>query len=1247
MIELEQSELLKSIDEQLYSNKLKDCDGDIAFMTPARVQFFTGRVKELGTLKTKMASCEQHKMMSICGLGGCGKTSLAIEYSWSFQSMYDGGIYWISAENDDAFENTINQLAIDIGLSGRNFSDLLSECLKWLGTHESKWLLVIDNLDQYELTPKVSKIMQEQWRRKSRGHILVTTRRNVDEMSEISLMEIKEADCIELKSLSTDEGVVFLQQRTGQSVMDEHEEVVHLVDDLGGLPLALEQAAAYICKLKCTYKDYLRQFSTLRLKLLRRKIQPRETFSKERLTVNTTWLMNFEYIRAMSEEEGIGQAAAIMMEMLAFFGPDDIPFEIINAHNPDADEDLKKCLEMPLGTKQIIDVLTKFSLFQRSRHNCYSVHRLVQEVVRDNLDIQTASQRLQSGCILLSHALTKAQSPTSVLYGNHDQNEGESRCRLSLWGKLANHSCTIMDHIDIYVSKDKSTVNQYISHEVAHVLYEVSIYHSLNKRHAKALEAQNKKNGIIVALPDIDEKRQATLMRIKVPLCESDQHKLQHEMRSTNISKMTSNDESHSATGDLLDRLRKKGNSFFGCGKYHDAVHCYSTALSLTSENTILYRNRSLCYLRLEEYEDALNDANESIRINRNHFKSYVWRAYALGALQSSYTGTRRVFIENSGHASAAVAAYHHPPCNLEYKMKWYYPILVFKEIRNEKALFDSLTSKFTQPNTTFLLHPGKYKFVFFCHQDVQIVGIGDKPILDCGGCLDSQNSKSNCHFENVSFEGHSMGIRKGIVCSFHDCLFSNGEAACDNYPRCRGGPGCKNTDSVSCFEKSELRSINQIDQKSLGPNQISGDPGYAGLQVIGGGTAYVENCFFERCGGGGVLVDGNGSTLHITKSRITYCRNMGLEVRNHGRLYAEGNTISNNVTHGVAIGPHAEYADIIDNQIVGNMAEGVWMAEKSNANLQNNTIGQNGACGLSLDTMSTIVIANNKINDNWFWGVFVKGGTAAQVIDNEMISNKCGGVRLGINYSARVYIDGNTIRDHTGPAVHIEPTIQNEKFCEDVFKVFPYPFPAGETCFHNSGLITTNRNAFIRNETDQQHPSVFIESSLKVCCYCRNVQTHMKCMHCKQAHYCSKKCSEQHWSKHKDICKSMKGQHFVTIPIQQKFKKADRTFSPHLKGIGQGTPPIPRSKDTFIVKIQSGEEYSYYNPDTLLSIYDQTVSIDFRFINPGIYHIIMECGVLSQNKLSTKKIFCWANYLKKGKMLRIRTDLLAPYQLW
>ncbi|XP_035695392.1 uncharacterized protein LOC118429115 [Branchiostoma floridae] len=1235
----EVSESLKKLQVTEESEARKPAQG--FFKIPDRNKWFSGRQKELQDLDAKFNIFEagkiSHKKLAVCGLGGCGKTCLAIEYSWRLQETYQGGIFWMSAENSRTFEITLNDIALGIGTVGSNSDETLARTIAWLSSLQDPWLLIVDNMDEFDVSSEVQKLLEGHWKQTSRGHILITTRREAAEM--VETMGFEKDNCIELRSMSEDESCAFLIKRTQQ---EEQPGIRDLAKELGGLPLALEQAAAHINVLHCAFEDYLKQYKKQKLKLFkRRKVKTvTSTTDKDRMAVHTTWSLNFQHIQNCEDPE-LAEAACAMMNIAAYLDPDDIPIELVNKGEPDVSQSpLAEYAESPLGAKQIFEVLTQFSLLQRYGENSWSVHRLVQEVISSRCSGDDERvQYLQSACRMLYYAFSNTNSPQEVL---QQSKEESSSGKLMLWGKLARHACTVWRNMTAQLGRKEVVSRLMLAKEAAAVTHEASVYLSLNKQHTEASQAQAQTLEC-VANTEVTDSFMAYITSVHVPLREDYQKMLHAEMsvKDSGHFKADIKEIEDCQEKEDPETLRQQGNDLYKKEQYSEAISCYTRAINISGDNVDerLYSNRSLCYWKLGQYKLSLDDADKCIELNSMSGKAYYRRALALAELVEK--DTTYCHYSGAARAAAALAIHHKPTCRTDAQMMKRFPNLNVTEISSATEL-SHMCCMLSEQDCTILLKEGDYLLdALFIIVNVQIVGVNRYTTVNCKEgifCSPSLTRPVCCHFENLRFPQMSgeLEVRNGSIATLYRCQVSNGRRGCKDYPNCQGGPGCVNDTSTPCAK---------TDSSFRGFRKTHGQGGYAGLQVVRG-TLYVDQCSIIDCGGGGLLVDGEGTHAVVTNCEVMKHIQSGLEVRNGGTLKASGNNIHNNKTHGVTVGPGASTTHIVGNHIHNNWGEGVILLQSSVITIEANRIEHNGASGISVES-STLDLHNNEIANNWHWALFLKTHSSANICGNLVHSNKCGGLWFGFNQFGKVLIDQNVIRDHTGPAIHVINNLNKEqtrKILELVPKEFGEPFSVPP--------IITDRNVCQRNDTKQQHPSSAITCLPVGCAFCGDQHKEtMSCGKCRKAQYCSKECQIQHWQQHKIICNVIQGDYSFRVSTEDTVYKVHkctgRIFNPGLKGIKEGIPPDIMGRRRFIVKIQSGTEYQAYNPDSNLTLYDQTTTLDLSFRDSQIYHIIMECGILGTNHISSKKIFCYAKMEDNGKYVRIYTDHLAPLQEW
>jgi len=207
---------------------------------PPRHQFFTGREDLLARLRERLAAgtTPATKVQVLTGLGGIGKSALAVEYAYRFRSDYRLG-WMITADSSASLTAGAEGLARTLGLPGNDLRDersLLEGLRQWLETNGS-WLLILDDANE----PEVLKPLLP---RSASGHILVTSR---------NLQWENVAQRIEVDVLPRAASTYLLRERTKQGDIVNAERVAAA---LGDLPLALEMASAYCAQTGTSLVDY-------------------------------------------------------------------------------------------------------------------------------------------------------------------------------------------------------------------------------------------------------------------------------------------------------------------------------------------------------------------------------------------------------------------------------------------------------------------------------------------------------------------------------------------------------------------------------------------------------------------------------------------------------------------------------------------------------------------------------------------------------------------------------------------------------------------------------------------------------------------------------------------------------------------------------------------------------------------------------------------------------------------------------
>jgi len=327
---------------------------------PPRNPHFAGRSELLAALHARLAAGGAAALVAAHGLGGVGKTQLALEYAHRHAHEYEL-IWWVAADATSPIVTGVGELAARLGL--RVEADLEAteaKVVEALG-RRGGWLLVFDNAEDPRMIGRFAPTG-------SGGRVLVTSRNPA-----FGHLGVR----VEVKVMPVGEAAGFLVARTGDI---DQASAVELAHELGGLPLALAQAAGYCEQTNLDLADYLARYRSRRRELL-----ARGTLAVYPETVATTWRLNLEEVQASAP------TAVELLRLCAFLAPDAIPLELLSAAPAVLPGALASVVDDELATDELVAALHRFSLIRRDRSGL-AVHRLVQAVVRDSLETEQASE---------------------------------------------------------------------------------------------------------------------------------------------------------------------------------------------------------------------------------------------------------------------------------------------------------------------------------------------------------------------------------------------------------------------------------------------------------------------------------------------------------------------------------------------------------------------------------------------------------------------------------------------------------------------------------------------------------------------------------------------------------------------------------------------------------------------------------------------------------------------------------------
>ncbi len=365
---------------------------------PLRNTAFTGRSELFDALRERL---ETGAPAVLHGMGGVGKTQLALEYAHRFMTDYDV-VWWIPAERANGARQKFAELCDALGLQPADSISRTAEAVREAlrrGEPYDRWLLIFDNPnDAAALTPLLVS--------GGGGHAIITSR--TEGWDRI-------ATPLEVDVFARNESIEHLVRRVPSISRDAADKVA---DKIGDLPLAVDQAAAWLNETALDAEVYL---DLLDRQLDSSRADRHDT--EQPLAVAATWELSIAQLRTNYP------VAVRLLEFCAYFGADPISLDLLYGKEMvDALREESQQLDENMMLARAIQELSRFALVKVDRKGrSLQIHRLVQAVVRSSM-----SEEQQRQAHRVVHSVLAGARPS--------QGDAESPDN---WGKYA----TIWPHL--------------------------------------------------------------------------------------------------------------------------------------------------------------------------------------------------------------------------------------------------------------------------------------------------------------------------------------------------------------------------------------------------------------------------------------------------------------------------------------------------------------------------------------------------------------------------------------------------------------------------------------------------------------------------------------------------------------------------------------------------------------------------------------------------------------------------------
>ena len=342
---------------------------------------FTGREELLEQLHERLSQGTTAVLpQALHGMGGVGKSQIAIEYVYRHMADYDV-IWWIRSERPGQIQQDLAELAAELDLPVSQEVNVavpaVREALR-LGRPYRNWLLVFDNAEEL---PDVRDFFPTN----GPGKILVTSRNQ--EWTKV-------ANSLEVDVFAREESKALLRLR-GPELADA--EADELAEVLGDLPLAIAQAGVWLAETGMPVDEYLQLFREKHEKAT--ELLADAALVANELPVAAAWNVSLDRLRTSDP------AALQLLQVCAFFAPEPISLRMLSgARNVDGPRELIEALGDPVRRGRAIRAINRYALARIShKHNTIMLHRLVQRVLVGQIPPGEAEELRRCGYQLMAN----------------------------------------------------------------------------------------------------------------------------------------------------------------------------------------------------------------------------------------------------------------------------------------------------------------------------------------------------------------------------------------------------------------------------------------------------------------------------------------------------------------------------------------------------------------------------------------------------------------------------------------------------------------------------------------------------------------------------------------------------------------------------------------------------------------------------------------------------------------------------